>query len=116
MSTQDYVQKLALASFPGSRANKQLNRKGLHFSVLQATESGESCSTKFVLLTITGTSCLLFIILVVVMPRHTYLSVIFNVLVCRAKTAEIPLKECSAYGQVDQGGAEREEPHIYEHP
>ena len=67
VSTQDYVQKLALASFPGSHANKQLNRKGLHFSVLQATESGESCTTKFVLLTITGTSCLLFIILMVVL-------------------------------------------------
>ena len=34
----------------------------------------------------------------------------------RAKTADISLKECSAYGQVDQGGAEREEPHIYELP
>ena len=33
-----------------------------------------------------------------------------------AKTAEISLKECSAYGQIDQGGAEREETHIYEHP
>ena len=31
-------------------------------------------------------------------------------------TTEIPLKECSAYGQVDQGGGEREEPHIYERP
>ena len=30
-------------------------------------------------------------------------------------TTEIPLKECSAYGQIDQGGGEREEPHIYEH-
>ena len=38
------------------------------------------------------------------------------VFIYRAKTAEIPLKECSAYGQVDQGGAEREEPHIYELP
>ena len=28
-------------------------------------------------------------------------------------TTEIPLKKCSAYGQIDQGGAEREEPHIY---
>ena len=28
-------------------------------------------------------------------------------------TAEIPLKECSAYGQVNQGGAERD---IYELP
>jgi len=34
----------------------------------------------------------------------------------RAKTTEISLKECSAYGQVDQGGAEREETPIYEHP
>ena len=31
-------------------------------------------------------------------------------------TTEIPLKECSAYGQIDQGGDEREEPHIYERP
>ena len=31
-------------------------------------------------------------------------------------TTEIPLKECSAYGQIDQGGGESEEPHIYEHP
>ena len=30
-------------------------------------------------------------------------------------TTEIPLKECSAYGQIYQGG-EREEPHIYERP
>ena len=30
-------------------------------------------------------------------------------------TTEISLKECSAYGQIDQGG-EREEPHIYERP
>ena len=29
-------------------------------------------------------------------------------------TTEIPLKECSAYGQIDQDGGEREEPHIYE--
>lgn len=34
----------------------------------------------------------------------------------RAKTTDIALKECSAYGPVDQGGAEREEPHIYEFP
>ena len=35
---------------------------------------------------------------------------------CRAttKTADIPLKECSAYGQIDQGSGEREEPHVYE--
>ena len=34
-----------------------------------------------------------------------------------AVTTEIPLKECSAYGQVDQGGGgEREQPHIYERP
>ena len=33
-----------------------------------------------------------------------------------AVTTDIPLKECSAYGQIDQGGGEREEPHIYEHP
>ena len=34
-----------------------------------------------------------------------------------AVTTEIPLKECSAYGQIDQGGgAEREENYIYEHP
>ena len=33
-----------------------------------------------------------------------------------AVTTEIPLKECSAYGQIDQGGDEREEPHIYERP
>ena len=33
-----------------------------------------------------------------------------------AVTTEIPLKECSAYGQIDQGGGEREEPHIYELP
>ena len=32
------------------------------------------------------------------------------------KTTEIDLKECSAYGQVDQGGGEREETDIYEHP
>ena len=31
-------------------------------------------------------------------------------------TTEIPLKECSAYGQIDQGGCEREENYIYEHP
>ena len=32
-------------------------------------------------------------------------------------TTGIPLNECSAYGQIDQGGGEREEPsHIYEHP
>ena len=30
-------------------------------------------------------------------------------------TTEIPLKEFSAYGQIDQDGGEREEPHIYEH-
>ena len=30
-------------------------------------------------------------------------------------TTEIPIKERSAYGQIDQGGGEREEPHIYEH-
>ena len=35
----------------------------------------------------------------------------------RNKTTEIPLKECSAYGQVEQdGGSEREENYIYEHP
>ena len=34
-----------------------------------------------------------------------------------AKTTEIPLKECSAYGQIDQGGGgEREETDIYEYP
>jgi len=32
-----------------------------------------------------------------------------------AKSAEIPMKECSAYGQIDQGGGDREEAHIYEH-
>jgi len=32
------------------------------------------------------------------------------------KTAEIPLKECSAYGEIDQGGGKREEAYIYEHP
>ena len=31
------------------------------------------------------------------------------------KATEIPLKECSAYGQIDQGGGEREN-YIYEHP
>ena len=31
-------------------------------------------------------------------------------------TTEIPLKECSAYEQIDRGGGEREQPHIYEHP
>ena len=32
-------------------------------------------------------------------------------------TTEIPLKECSAYGQIDQGGGgESEENYIYEHP
>jgi len=25
------------------------------------------------------------------------------------------MKECSAYGQIDQGGGDREESHIYEH-
>ena len=37
---------------------------------------------------------------------------------CRAmpKATEIPLKECSAYRQVDQGGSEKEESCIYEHP
>ena len=37
---------------------------------------------------------------------------------CRAttKTTVIPLKECSAYGQIDQGGGEREETCIYERP
>jgi len=25
------------------------------------------------------------------------------------------MKECSAYGQIDQGGSDREESHIYEH-
>ena len=34
----------------------------------------------------------------------------------RNKTTEIPLKECSAYGQIGQGGDEREETYIYEHP
>ena len=35
----------------------------------------------------------------------------------RNKTTEIPLKECSAYGQIDQGGgSEREDNYIYEHP
>ena len=30
---------------------------------------------------------------------------------------EIPLKECSAYGQIDQQSSdEREENYIYEHP
>jgi len=32
-----------------------------------------------------------------------------------AKSMEIPMKECSAYGQIDQGGGDREEAHIYEH-
>ena len=31
-------------------------------------------------------------------------------------TTEIPIKECSAYEEIGQGGGEREEPHIYEHP
>ena len=32
-------------------------------------------------------------------------------------TTEIPLKECSAYGQIDRGGGgESEENYIYEHP
>ena len=32
-------------------------------------------------------------------------------------TTEIPIKDCSAYGQIDQsGGGEREEPHIYAQP
>ena len=33
-------------------------------------------------------------------------------------TAEIPLKECSAYGQIDRdgGGGQSEENYIYEHP
>ena len=46
-------------------------------------------------------------------------SVVMTSLQChfRNKTTEIPLKECSAYGQVDQGGgSEREETCIYEHP
>ena len=30
-------------------------------------------------------------------------------------TTEIPLKECSAYGQIEQDDGEREEPHSYEH-
>ena len=34
-----------------------------------------------------------------------------------AKTTEIPLKECSAYGQIDQrGGGEMEKTYIYECP
>ena len=33
-----------------------------------------------------------------------------------AVTTEISLKECSAYGQIDQGGGEGEETDIYEHP
>jgi len=32
-----------------------------------------------------------------------------------AKSMEIPMKECSAYGQIDQGGGDREEAHTYEH-
>ena len=39
-----------------------------------------------------------------------------GIFIYRAMTTNISLKECSAYGQVDQGGAEREEPHIYELP
>ena len=38
---------------------------------------------------------------------------------CRttAMTTEIPLKECSAYGQIDQGGGgEKGENYIYELP
>ena len=37
---------------------------------------------------------------------------------CRptAVTTEIPLKECSAYGQIDQGGGEKGENYIYELP
>ena len=37
---------------------------------------------------------------------------------CRntTKTTEVLLKECSAYRQIDQGGGEREEPLVYEHP
>ena len=31
-------------------------------------------------------------------------------------TTKIPLKECSAYGQIHQGGGESEENYIYEHP
>ena len=50
-----------------------------------------------------------------------YVALLFDydddgIFVYRAKTTDISLKECSAYGQVDQGGAEREEPHIYELP
>ena len=40
-------------------------------------------------------------------------------LTCRAipKTTEIPLKGCSAYGEIDHGaGGEREEAYIYEQP
>ena len=46
-------------------------------------------------------------------------SVVMTSLQChfRNKTTEIQLKECSAYGQIDQGGgSEREENYIYEHP
>ena len=45
-------------------------------------------------------------------------SVVMTSLQChfRNKTTEIPLKECSAYGQIDHGGSEREETYIYEHP
>ena len=32
-----------------------------------------------------------------------------------AKATEIPMKECSAYGRIDQGGGDTEEPHIYEY-
>ena len=48
-----------------------------------------------------------------------FFSVVMTSLQChfRNKTTEIQLKECSAYGQIDQGGgSEREETYIYEHP
>ena len=33
---------------------------------------------------------------------------------CKTKTTEIPLKECSAYGQIGQGGGgEREDLHLW---
>ena len=40
----------------------------------------------------------------------------FDLVILRAKTAEISLKQCSAYGQIDRDGADREETPIYELP
>ena len=51
------------------------------------------------------------------MTTEIYLTVMIS-LQChfRNKSTEIPLKECSAYGQIDQGGGEGEENYIYELP